>query len=184
LAKVTVFGGTAPKPGDEAYAQAYLLGRLLASAGHTVVNGGYIGTMEAVSRGAAEAGGLVIGITCDEIEKYRPGKPNLWIHQEIRYPMLRERLMGMIDSADAAIALPGGVGTLTEILTTWNHLLIGAITPRPLILVGSEWKSVIGKFLIELGEYITPSQREWIKYAEDVALAVQMVEDRSAVDHS
>ena len=182
MAKVAVFGGTAPKPGDVPYEEAYLLGKLLASAGHTVINGGYIGTMEAVSRGAAEAGGFVIGITCDEIENYRPGKPNPWIHQEIHYPTLRQRLMGMIDNADAAIALPGGVGTLTEILTTWNHLLIGAINPRPLILVGSEWRKVIYTFLVEFGEYITPSQRKWVKFAANVDSAVQLVADRSSVD--
>lgn len=39
---------------------------MLAERGHIVLNGGYIGTMEAVSRGAAEAGGHVIGVTCEE----------------------------------------------------------------------------------------------------------------------
>ena len=177
MAKITVFGGSAPKPGEKAYKEAYQLGKLLAAAGHTVINGGYIGTMEAVSRGAAETGGYVIGVTCDEIERYRPTHPNPWIHQEIRYPKLRQRLLAMIDSADAAIALPGGVGTLTEILTTWNHLLIGAITTRPLILVGPEWQNIIGKFLEELDEYITQSQRDWVKFAGDVETAAKMVGD-------
>lgn len=177
MSKVAVFGGTAPKPGDAAYEEAYLLGKLLATAGHTVINGGYIGTMEAVSRGAAEAGGFVIGITCDEIENFRPTKANPWIQQEIRYPALRQRLMGMIDNADAAIALPGGVGTLTEILTTWNHLLIGAIMPRPLIVVGSQWKKVFDTFLVELDNYVPKNQRKWVQFAEDVSSAVKMIAD-------
>lgn len=179
MAKVTVFGGAALKPGDAAYEEAYQLGRLLAIAGYTVINGGYIGVMEAVSRGAAEAGGHVIGITCDEIERFRPARPNPWIHEEIRYPTLRQRLLAMMDNADAAIALPGGVGTLTEILTTWNHLLIGAILPRPLILVGSEWKSIIEKFFEELGEYISENQRAWVKLADTVEAAVQLLGDCS-----
>jgi len=175
MAKVTVFGGAAPKPGEKAYEEAYLLGKMLASAGHVVINGGYIGTMEAVSRGAAEAGGQVIGVTCDEIEKYRPASPNPWITHEMRFAQLRQRIMGMIDSSDAAIALPGGIGTLTEILTTWNHLLIGAIQSRPLILVGPEWQVIISKFLIELEEYIPANQRKWIQFAADIETAVKML---------
>jgi uncharacterized protein (TIGR00730 family) len=175
VAKVAIFGGAAPKPGEEAYKKAYLLGKLLAASGHTVINGGYVGTMEAVSRGAVEAGGQVIGVTCDEIELYRPAPPNPWITQEIRYPQLRQRIMGMIDISDAAIALPGGIGTLTEILTTWNHLLIGAIASQPLILIGPEWQEIIIKFFVELGEYIPDSQRKWIQFAADVQAAVEML---------
>ena len=177
MAKVAIFGGAAPKPGEVAYEEAYRLGKMLASAGHVVINGGYIGTMEAVSRGASEVGGYVIGVTSDEIEKYRPGSPNPWITQEVRYPQLRQRIMAMIDSSDAAIALPGGIGTLTEILTTWNHLLIGAIQSGPLILVGPEWQSIISKFLEELGEYIPASQRKWIQFAADVETAVKILGD-------
>ena len=54
--KVSVFGGSQPKEGSTAYAEAQELGKLLAERGHTVLTGGYIGTMEAVSRGAREAG--------------------------------------------------------------------------------------------------------------------------------
>ncbi|MDI6694379.1 MAG: hypothetical protein QME21_04975 [Anaerolineales bacterium] len=63
---VTVFGGSRPTPED--YEQALHLGRLLGGSGYIVLTGGYIGVMEAVSRGASEAGGHVIGVTCDEIE--------------------------------------------------------------------------------------------------------------------
>ena len=69
--RISVFGGSSPKPGDLAYEQAYYLGKLIGEAGYTVLTGGYIGTMEAVSRGAAEAGGHVIGVTCDQIENWR-----------------------------------------------------------------------------------------------------------------
>jgi uncharacterized protein (TIGR00730 family) len=177
MAKIAVFGGAAPKPGEDAYEEAYLLGKLLAASGHVVINGGYIGTMEAVSRGAAEAGGKVIGVTCDEIEKFRPSSPNQWINKEIRFPQLRQRILAMIDDSEAAIALPGGIGTLTEILTTWNHLLIGAIQPRPMILVGEEWQAIIKKFFDELGEYIPERQRSWVQFAPDVITALKMLGD-------
>ena len=61
---VTIFGGSEPHAGEPAYEEARRLGELLAAAGFTVLTGGYIGTMEAVSRGANETGGHVIGITC------------------------------------------------------------------------------------------------------------------------
>jgi uncharacterized protein (TIGR00725 family) len=50
--KVSVFGAANPKPGEKPYEDAYRLGKLLGEAGHTVLTGGYIGMMEAVSHGA------------------------------------------------------------------------------------------------------------------------------------
>lgn len=66
---VTVFGGSSPKPGEEPYLEAETLGRLLAQAGLLVATGGYAGAMQAVSKGAAEAAGGVIGVTCEQIER-------------------------------------------------------------------------------------------------------------------
>ena len=85
MKQITVFGSSKPQPGDRDYDQALSLGKMLGQAGYTVLTGGYIGTMEAISRGAAEYGGYVIGVTCDEIESWRPVKPNSWIHQEKRF---------------------------------------------------------------------------------------------------
>ena len=48
--KISVFGGSQARDGSDAYAQAVALGSLLAQHGHTVLTGGYMGTMEAVSR--------------------------------------------------------------------------------------------------------------------------------------
>ena len=47
--KVTIFGGASALPGEPGYYEAEKLGRLLAQAGHTVLTGGYMGTMEAAS---------------------------------------------------------------------------------------------------------------------------------------
>ncbi|MDP2993622.1 MAG: LOG family protein, partial [Anaerolineales bacterium] len=121
---ITVFGGSQPKEGNASYAEAYELGSLLARAGHTVLTGGYIGTMEAVSRGAAEAGGHVIGVTCADIEAWRPVRPNAWVQEQRRFATLQERLNELVLACDAAIALPGGPGTLTEIALTWNLMIV------------------------------------------------------------
>ncbi len=179
---VTVFGGSQPGPDSPAYREAYELGRLLAASGHTVLTGGYIGTMEAVSRGAAEAGGHVIGVTCEDIERWRPVKANRWVQEEIRYKRLPERVMALIEKCDAAIALPGGPGTLTEVSMLWNLLLTGGTTPRPLILVGQGWQEVIGQFLTSFDAFVPPEQRLWLKLVDTVEEAAQLAVDTISAD--
>lgn len=174
--RITVFGGSKPKPGEPEYQEAYLLGELIGKRGWTVLTGGYIGTMEAVSRGAAENGGMVIGVTCEDIERWRPVKPNPWIMEERKFSTLRARLNGLIDECDAAIALSGGVGTLTEIALTWNQLLTSAISPRPLILVGSRWQTVIQTFYGEFDSYIPETQRKWVTLAATPVEAINLLE--------
>jgi uncharacterized protein (TIGR00725 family) len=153
------------------------LGKLLAQAGYTVLNGGYIGTMEATSRGAAEAGGHVIGVTCDQIEAWRPVKANPWVTEEWRFPTLRERLFALIESCDAALALPGGVGTLVEITLMWNLLLTHVLPPRPIILIGPGWQATIQQFLSAQGSNIPESQRQWISFAPNVDSAFRQLQE-------
>jgi uncharacterized protein (TIGR00725 family) len=177
MKNITVFGGSRPRPGEAAYEQALRLGLALGRAGFTVLTGGYIGTMEAVSRGAAEAGAPVIGITCEQIEAWRPVNPNPWVQEERRFATLRLRLLALIDDCDAALALPGGAGTLTEISMMWNQLLTGAISSRPLILIGPAWQVLFEMFFAQLGEYVPPDQRTWLSFAADEAEAVRMLVD-------
>lgn len=166
--KVTIFGSSSPKPGEHAYTQAYALGNLLARAGHTVLTGGYMGTMEAVSHGAADAGGHVIGVTCEEIERWRGSKPNPWVMEEWRCGTLDERIRKLIDGCDAAAALPGGPGTLAELSLMWNRLIIAAIPPKPLILIGPEWHKSMETYITEMNGNIRANDRDWLIFAETV----------------
>jgi uncharacterized protein (TIGR00730 family) len=179
---VTVFGGSQPREGDTAYAEAYELGRLLAQAGHTVLTGGYIGTMEAVSRGAAEAGGHVVGVTCDDIEAWRAVKPNAWVKEERRFPTLDERLAELVRNCEAAIALPGGPGTLTEVALAWNLMLVRSMPVKPLILVGTGWKSVLESFYNSFDIYTPQNQRELVLFAPDIKSVVQTLKDITTKD--
>jgi uncharacterized protein (TIGR00730 family) len=172
---ITVFGGSQPKEGDSAYSEAQTLGRLLAERGHAVLTGGYIGTMEAVSRGASDAGGHVIGVTCADIEDWRKISANQWVKEEIRRKTLFERLQVLIEDCDAAIALPGGPGTLTEISLMWNLMIIQALHRRPLILVGDGWQSVFDQVFTKLGTYTSPTQQELVQFAPDIETAVNML---------
>ncbi len=176
---VTVFGGSQPRPEDQNYEQARKLGRLLAEAGHTVLTGGYMGTMEAVSRGASEAGGHVIGVTTAEIENWRPTKANRWVAEERRLPTLVERLIALTDAGDAAIALPGGIGTLAEIVLLWNRLAVDAVPPKPLILVGDGWRQVMDSFIENQGIYIPERDVEKLAFAADAEAAVELLKQLS-----
>ena len=172
---ITVFGGSQPKEGDTSYKEALELGKLLAEAGHTVLTGGYIGTMEAVSRGAAEAGGHVIGATCADIEAWRAVKPNAWVQEERRFATLQERLNELILACEAAIALPGGPGTLTEIALTWNLMIIHALPVRPLILVGAGWQTVMESLYNSFEVYIPQNQRALLQFAPNIREAVSLL---------
>jgi uncharacterized protein (TIGR00730 family) len=174
--KVSVFGGSQPKEDSTAYAEAMELGKLLAERGHTVLTGGYIGVMEAVSRGAQEAGGHVIGVTCEEIEAWRPIKANAWVMEEIRKQTLVERLHTLIHECDAALAMPGGAGTLTEISLLWNLMIVESLHRRPLILVGRGWQSTFDQFFKEFDIYMPVRQREILSFAKDVQTAIEQLE--------
>jgi uncharacterized protein (TIGR00730 family) len=172
---VSVFGGSQPQPDSSTYKEAYELGNLLAQAGHTVLTGGYIGTMEAVSRGAAEAGGHVIGVTCADIEAWRAVKPNAWVQEERRFATMQERLNELVKACDAAVALPGGPGTLTEIALTWNLMIVRSIQPKPLILIGTGWRMLMAAFTVSFDVYIPQNQRDLIQFAPDIKSAVAML---------
>lgn len=168
---ITVFGGSEISPESAPYHEAYELGKLLALAGHTVLTGGYMGSMEGVSRGAHEAGGHVIGVTCADIEAWRGIQPNQWVIEERRCLTLRERLNALIDGCEAAVALSGGPGTLAEITLTWNLMLIDPNLIKPLILVGPGWRGVFDEFFRAFDGYMPGNQRDLLLFAptaEDV----------------
>ncbi|MDD2922987.1 MAG: LOG family protein [Anaerolineales bacterium] len=175
---ITVFGGAQPREDSAAYEEARELGAFLAQSGHIVLTGGYMGTMEAVSRGASENGGHVIGVTCEDIEAWRGAKANQWVNEERKHKTLIARLMGLIEDCDAAMALSGGAGTLAEISLMWNLMIVESLPPRPLILVGSGWQSTFDQFFNEFESYMPLRQRELLYFAEDVKTAVQILENR------
>jgi len=178
--KVTVYGGSQPKAGSPAYEEAQKLGESLARRGHTVLTGGYTGTMEAVSRGAASAGGHVIGVTCLELERSRHVTVNRWVGEEWKKPKMLDRLQALIESSDAAVALPGGPGTLTEIALTWTLMITGALARRPMILIGSAWRSVLDQFFLSLGHYVPSDQRALLLYAATPSAALDLLPAQSA----
>jgi len=137
---VSIFGSSQAKRGSLAYEEAKQVGALLAQKGLTVCSGGYGGVMEAVSRGAKEAGGAVIGVTTSVFSHL---VANRWVDEEIRTTTFLERLRTIIEVAHGYLALKGGIGTLTEISTVWSLLQIRSIPPRPLVLLGDPWQGLL-----------------------------------------
>ncbi len=172
---IAVFGSSAPAPGSPDYQAAYEAGRLLAARGYAVMTGGYGGVMAAVSQGAAEAGGHVIGITCDQIEDQRPLAPNQWIAEEIRYPMLSNRNYHIVKHTNGAIAMPGGVGTLAEIALSWSLMQTGEIAAKPLVLAGTLWRATFETMLEHGNDYLLPESRTLIQFAATAAAAVELI---------
>lgn len=174
---IAVFGSASPTADSEAYRLAHRVGRLLAEAGFAVATGGYSGTMSAVSQGACEVGGHVIGVTSAQIERFRPLGCNEWVKEEIKYESLRERLLHLVTNNDGMIVLPGGVGTLSEMALAWSFIQVGEMPPRPLVLLGDLWRETIEAFLRP--EYVRDSHLDLLHLAntpeEAVAHLVQNV---------
>jgi uncharacterized protein (TIGR00725 family) len=102
-------GGSDARPEDLEAAEE--VGRLLAERGATVVCGGLGGLMEAVARGAAGAGGEVIGILPGE----DPSAANEFCTRVVATGTGNARNLAVVASADAVIAIAGAWGTLSEI---------------------------------------------------------------------
>ena len=173
---VTVFGGSRVTPDSDEYAAAQQLGHALARRGLTVVTGGYNGVMEAVSRGAKEAGGHVIGVTVEVIATNFQRLPNEYVDQEVKTTALLERIDKMIELGAAYVVLPGGAGTLAELGIVWNLALLGALHGKPLLVVGIGWQRVLRTMIEELHTIETDLQ--YVHFVPDVQAAVEMLGSR------
>jgi uncharacterized protein (TIGR00730 family) len=130
---VTVFGSARTRPGDPDYERAEALGRALARAGYTVITGGGPGDMEAVSKGAFEAGGRTIGVC---IELPREEKPNPYLTQSIRFRYFFVRKVMFVKYSQAFIILPGGFGTMDELFECMTLVQTHKVPKSPVILAG------------------------------------------------
>ncbi len=167
-----VFGSNSPKEGDLDYTEARQLGSALAQASYVLATGGYFGTMEAASRGAKEAGGHVIGVTTSIFDGVRL-HPNAYLDEEIKFPTLFQRLHHLVTMADVWVALPGGIGTLSEVALTWSLLQAGEMQRRPFVLVGEQWRKTIGEFSNDY--YVRPLYRELIRHADNVTQVIDLL---------
>ena len=133
---VSVFGSTRTKPGDPVYQRAERIGRLLAESKFSVITGGGPGVMEAANKGAAEAGGKSIGLN---IQLPFEQKPNPYANIALSFRYFFVRKVMFVKYAMAFIILPGGFGTMDELMESVTLIQTRRIRPFPVILVGTEY---------------------------------------------
>jgi uncharacterized protein (TIGR00730 family) len=165
---VTVFGSSRPEPSSPAYKIAHELGRAVAAAGWTLCNGGYGGTMEAAAKGAREADGHTIGVTC---RIFGRGGPNAYIVQEVPTFDLLTRLNTLVRLGNAYVVLPGGTGTLLELALVWELLAKGlGRNQAPIILLGPHWQPVIEAVRLQ-----QPDAGDSMQVAPDVEVTIKLL---------
>jgi uncharacterized protein (TIGR00725 family) len=170
---VTIFGGSKCSESDPEYLQAMRVGNLLAVAGFTICTGGYLGVMEAASRGARESGGRVLGIVMNQFK----AEPNRFLTDKVATPHFYERLQRLITRSVGFIAIRGGMGTVTELSLVWNKIQTRVIGPRPLVLLGDCWRPVVEQWQKYLA--VSDSDVAALDFATTPEEAVEIIKVKS-----
>lgn len=170
---VTIFGGSKCGEPDLEYAQAQRVGELLARAGFTICTGGYLGVMEAASRGARETGGRVLGIVMNQFK----AEPNRYLTDKVATPHFYERLQHLITRSVGFIAIRGGMGTVTELSLVWNKMQTRVIGPRPLVLLGECWPPIVQAWQQHLA--VSDDDVRALDFASSAEEAVAIIKEKS-----
>ncbi|MFB9724506.1 TIGR00730 family Rossman fold protein [Planobispora longispora] len=138
---VTVFGSARTPEESPEYQLGVDLGRKLSEAGYAVITGGGPGCMEAANRGAAEAGGISVGLGIElPFEQHMNEYVDLGI--EFRYFFVRKTMF--VKYSCGFVTLPGGFGTLDELFEALTLVQTRKVTSFPVVLMGTEfWGGMI-----------------------------------------
>jgi uncharacterized protein (TIGR00730 family) len=170
---ITIFGGSKCGPDSQEYRDAKELGQRLAEAGFTICTGGYLGVMEAASRGAREAGGRVLGIVMNQFK----AEPNRFLTDKVATDHFYDRLQNLITRSVGFVALRGGMGTVTEISLVWNKLQTGVLNRRPLVLLGDCWTKVVEAW--EENLVVSTSDVSFLDFAHDAEQASSIIIEKT-----
>ncbi|MGI8680169.1 MAG: TIGR00730 family Rossman fold protein [Jatrophihabitans sp.] len=141
---VSVFGSARTRPDHPEYATGVDLGAALAKAGFAVITGGGPGAMEAVNRGASEAGGVSVGLG---IELPFEQSLNHWVDVGINFRYFFARKTMFVKYAQAFVIMPGGFGTLDELFEALTLVQTQKVTRFPVILFGTAYWSGLLQWL-------------------------------------
>ena len=172
---VTVFGSARYDEAHPYYSLARDVGKALAGLGFTVMTGGGPGLMEAANRGAREAGGRTVG--CN-IELPHEQAPNDYLDRSVtcRYFFVRKVLL--FKYSYAFVALPGGFGTLDELLEALTLIQTKKIASFPVVLVGTAYWRPFQDLLTHLAGAgtIDPADLKLLLVTDDVAAVATHIE--------
>ncbi|MDX6287343.1 MAG: hypothetical protein QOG53_2828 [Frankiales bacterium] len=141
-AAVSVFGSARTPPGHPDYIAGEAIGAALARAGLAVITGGGPGCMEAINKGASQAGGLSVGLG---IELPFEQALNDWVDLGIQFRYFFVRKTMFVKYAQAFVVLPGGFGTLDELFESLTLVQTRKVTEFPVVL----WRSAYWEGLID-----------------------------------
>ena len=133
---VTIFGSSKTKREEKYYRLAEQTASLLVKAGYGVITGGGPGIMEAANRGAKEAGGTSVGLNII-IPSQQKGNRFITTLLDFRYFFCRKVMF--VKYAKAFVIIPGGFGTMDELLEAVTLIQTERIERFPVIMVGREY---------------------------------------------
>lgn len=138
---VTVFGSARTASDDPMYEAARRVGELIAGAGVATITGGGPGIMEAANRGAAEAGGVSVGLG---IELPQEQGINDWVNLGMTFRYFFVRKTMFVKYSSGAVVFPGGFGTLDEAFELLTLVQTHKVARMPVVLFGSEyWRGLL-----------------------------------------
>ncbi len=138
---MTIFGSARSSRKPPYYEMARQLADKLVLAGFNVITGGGPGIMEAANRGAADAGGVSVGMN---IQLPCEQKPNPYANVAINYHYFFVRKVMFVKSSVAYVVLPGGFGTMDELFEALTLIQTRRIKGFPVILMGSDyWRGLL-----------------------------------------
>ena len=177
---VSVFGSARTRRDHQEYAIGRALGSALARAGFAVITGGGPGAMEAVNRGASEAGGISVGLG---IELPFEQRLNDWVDVGLTFRYFFARKTMFVKYAQAFVILPGGFGTLDELFEALTLVQTRKVTRFPVILFGTDyWAGLIAwirSTLIPAGK-VNPADLDLLTCTDDVDQTVKLIVEADA----
>ncbi len=142
--RVTIFGSSRIRPGDEIYDEVRHLAARLSAMGCDIVTGGGPGLMQAANEGAKlgdpENRTRSFGLP---IELPREEEPNPFVEKIYRHRTFFSRLHHFVRLSSAFIVVRGGIGTLLETAMVWQLCQVRHVQDVPLILLGDMWKDLV-----------------------------------------
>ena len=132
---VTVFGSARMPESDPWFAKAERVGQLLGQEGYAAISGGGPGIMEAVNKGAFQAGGVSVGLN---IELPHEQTPNPYQNRQLFFRYFFIRKVCFVKYATGFIMFPGGFGTLDELYESITLIQTERIGRFPVVLMGRE----------------------------------------------
>lgn len=136
MAKVAIFGNSKALEGSFEWESAKHLGENLSNNGFDIITGGYAGIMEAAFVSCND-NVKKIGVIIENTE------PNKYVNEIVKTKDYINRLLKLLELADAYIVLPGGTGTFLEFAAVWSLTEREIIKDKPLITVGEMWNELI-----------------------------------------